>query len=56
MKKFFLLTAVAAVAMTSCSKLGNLTSDNFKVTPTPLVDEGGEVAANISVTFPEKYL
>ena len=56
MKKIFLLTAVAAVAMTSCSKLGNLTSDNFKVTPTPLVDEGGEVAANISVTFPEKYM
>lgn len=56
MKKTVLLTAVAAMTMTSCSKLGNLTSDNFKVTPTPLVDEGGEVPANISVTIPEKYM
>ena len=56
MKKIILLTAVATVAMTSCSKLGNLTSDNFKVTPTPLENEGGEVPANISVTFPEKYM
>ncbi|MCF0198999.1 MAG: hypothetical protein HUK02_06705 [Bacteroidaceae bacterium] len=56
MKKILFLSVVAAVAMTSCKKLGALSSDDFKVTPTPLVAISGEVPATISATFPEKYL
>ena len=56
MKKSIFLTLAAALVLTSCSKLGKLTSDDFRVTPTPLVEQGGEVAANISATFPEKYM
>ena len=56
MKKSIFLTLVAALALTSCSKLGKLTSDDFRVTPTPLVEQGSEVSANISATFPEKYM
>ena len=56
MKKSILYVAVAAFATTSCSKLGNLTSDNFTVTPTPLVEQAGQVPASISATFPEKYM
>ena len=57
MKKTILLTTMAAtVVLTGCSKLGNLTADDFKVTPTPLVTQAGEVPATISVTIPEKYM
>ena len=56
MKKSIFLTLVVALALTSCSKLGKLTSDDFRVTPTPLVEQGSEVSANISATFPEKYM
>ena len=56
MKKILFLTLGSAVVLTSCSKLGNLTSDDFKVTPTPLVEQSGEVPAQISVTIPEKYM
>ncbi|MBO4611877.1 MAG: hypothetical protein J5671_01755 [Bacteroidaceae bacterium] len=56
MKKTILLTAAAALMLTGCSKLGKLTSDNFKVTPTPLVETGSEVPAQITVTFPEKFM
>ena len=56
MKKILFLSVVAAVAMTSCKKLGALSSDDFKVTPTPLVAISGAVPATISATFPEKYL
>ncbi len=56
MKKTLLFVTMAALVLSSCSKLGNLSSDNFKVTPTPLVATGGEVPANITVTFPEKYM
>ena len=48
-------TAVALV-LTSCGKLGNLSADNFKVTPTPLEAVGGQVPATINGTFPEKYM
>ncbi len=56
MKKSILLTTAAALMLTGCSKLGKLTSDNFKVTPTPLVETGSEVPAQITVTFPEKFM
>ena len=58
MKKSLLLALVVASAaiMSSCSKLGNLSADNFKVNPTPLEAIGGEVPATINGVFPEKYM
>ena len=58
MKKSVLLSlAVAGVAvMSSCSKLGNLSADNFKVTPTPLEAVAGEVPTTINGVFPEEYM
>lgn len=57
MKKInFYVMALAAIALSSCSKLGNLGADNFKVTPTPLEAVGGEVPATINGTFPVKYM
>lgn len=55
-KSLFIAMCAVVVLTTSCSKLGKLTSDNFKVTPTPLVMTGGEVPANITVNFPEKFM
>lgn len=43
--------------MSSCSsKLGELSADNFKVTPNPLESKAGQVAVTIDGTFPEKYM
>lgn len=48
---------VTVAAVTSCSsKLGELSADNFKVNPTPLVLQKDKVQATISGTFPEKYM
>lgn len=54
--KISMFVAAVALAMTSCSKLGKLSSDNFTVTPTPLEAVGGEVPATINGTFPVKYM
>lgn len=58
MKNVFnpVILSVAAMAVCSCSKLGNLTADNFKVTPTPLEMKGGLVEATINTIIPEKYM
>ncbi len=50
------LAAGSALLLSSCSKLGKLSSDNFTVTPTPLETVGGQVPATINGTFPAKYL
>ena len=42
--------------MTSCSKLGPLSADNFTVIPNPLETNGGNVPSTINGTFPEKYM
>ena len=56
-KSIILSAAVATVLLASCSgKLGQLSSDNFKVTPNPLETDGGKVTATINGTFPEKYM
>ena len=45
------------IALSSCSsKLGELSADNFKVTPNPLESRGGQVAVTIDGTFPVKYM
>ena len=54
--KFLFLAATSAIMLSSCSKLGKLTSENFAVTPTPLEAIGGEVPATINGTFPVKYM
>ena len=57
MKTKGLNLGLGILLMTSCSgKLGQLTSDNFKVTPNPLEAEAGQVTATINGTFPEKYM
>ncbi len=56
MKKIILLAAAAPLLLSGCKKLGSLTADDVKVTPTPLVATAGQVPATISVTFPEKYM
>jgi Flp pilus assembly protein TadD len=54
--KALVLMAVAGL-LTACSgKLGNLSSDNFRVSPSPLETEAGQVTATINGTFPEKYM
>ncbi len=57
MKKLYLPLLVALVALlASCSsKLGELSSDYFTVTPQVLEAIGGKVPATISGTFPEKF-
>ena len=54
--KFLFMAATSAIVLSSCSKLGKLTSENFAVTPTPLEAIGGEVPATINGTFPVKYM
>ena len=54
--KFLLMAASATMVLSSCSKLGSLSSENFTVTPTPLELVGSEVPATINGTFPVKYM
>ncbi len=50
------ISALAILALTSCSKLGALSADKFNVTPNPLETLGGEVPATINGMFLEKYM
>ncbi len=56
-KKYVVMSAVAVAMLSSCSgKLGQLSSDYFKVNPNPLVTDAGQVDATINGVFPEKYM
>lgn len=55
-KVVLFLSAAAMVALSSCSKLGALSADNFNVVPNPLETEAGKVPATINGKFPEKYM
>ncbi len=55
-KSIFLLSAASMMLLSSCSKLGALTADNFTVTPNPLETQQGTVPATINGHFPEKYM
>ena len=44
------------LVLSSCSKLGELSADNFTVTPSPLEEIGGKVPVTINGRFPEKYM
>ena len=50
------LALATGVAFTSCSKMKDLSADNFTVTPSPLEAIGGQVPATIDGKFPEKYM
>lgn len=53
---FLSLSAISLLALTSCSKLGSLSADNFNVTPNPLETQAGKVPVTINGMFPEKYM
>ena len=52
----FILSACTLFVLSSCSKLGPLSADNFTVTPVPLETQGGEIPASVSASFPAKYM
>lgn len=55
--KHYLMFALAgSLMLTSCNKLGELSADNFTVTPSPLEAVGGKVPVTINGRFPEKYM
>ena len=55
-KNFLLLSDASLMLLSSCSKLGPLSADNFTVTPNPLETQTGTVPATINGHFPEKYM
>lgn len=56
-KNLLFLSAASILMLTSCSsKLGALSSDNFKVVPNPMETEAGQVPVTINGIFPEKYM
>ena len=55
-KEILLLSAATLMMFTSCSTLGELSADNFTVTPNPLETQKGAVPATINGHFPEKYM
>ncbi|MCM1312709.1 MAG: tetratricopeptide repeat protein [Bacteroides sp.] len=55
-KNYLLLPAASALLLVSCSKMGQFSSDDFTVTPTPLEYVAGEVPATISASVPAKFM
>ena len=55
-KKLYLpLVALLVIALSSCSKMGELSSDYFTTNPEVLEAIGGKVPVTITGKFPEKY-
>ncbi len=50
------LSLFSLIALSSCSKLGPLSADNFTVDPNPLEAVGGQVPATVNGVFPVKYM
>lgn len=55
-KLYLSLALAGSLALTSCKKLGELSADNFTVTPSPLEAVSGKVPVTINGRFPEKYM
>ena len=55
-KTLLLSATAAAITLSSCSKLGALSADNFNVVPNPMETVGGKVPVTINGMFPEKYM
>ena len=55
-KKLYLpLVALFVLALSSCSKMGELSADYFSTDPEVLEAVGGKVPVTITGKFPEKY-
>ena len=50
------MALAGSLVLTSCSKLGELSADNFTVPPSPMEAVGGKVPVTINGRFPEKYM
>ena len=50
------MSAASLLLLTSCSKLGPLSADNFTVVPNPMESHVGDVSVTINGAFPEKYM
>ena len=55
-KNLLLLSAASMMILSSCSKLGPLSADNFTVDPNPLESTAGQIPTTINGMFPEKYM
>ena len=55
-KNLLMMSAASMLLLSSCSKLGPLSADNFKVVPNPMETHAGEVPVTINGMFPEKYM
>ncbi len=55
-KGYLSIALVGTLSLTSCSKMGELSADNFTATPSPMEATGGKVAVTINGRFPEKYM
>lgn len=55
-KLYLSLALAGSLALTSCKKLGELSADNFTVTPLPMEAVSGKVPVTINGRFPEKYM
>lgn len=55
-KSFLPLALASTLVLASCNKMGELTADNFTVTPSPLEAVAGQVPVTINGRFPEKYM
>ena len=53
---FLPLALAGTLVLSSCGKLGELSADNFTVTPSPMEMVGGQVPVTINGRFPEKYM
>ncbi|MBR1389462.1 MAG: tetratricopeptide repeat protein [Prevotella sp.] len=55
-KHLLILSVAATMLLSSCSKLGPLSADNFNVAPNPLETQAGKVPATVNGHFPMKYM
>ena len=55
-KLYFPLVALLVLALSSCGKMGELSSDYFTTNPEVLEAIGGKVPVTINGKFPEKYM
>ncbi len=56
LKSTLFVALAATLALSSCKKLGELSADNFTVTPSPLEAVSGQVPFTVDGKFPEKYM
>ena len=54
-KLYVSMALAGTLVLSSCGKLGDLSADNFTVTPSPMEAVAGKVPVTINGRFPEKY-